>query len=544
MHLENVKLQELFQWIDDGGIEMRIIENIIETFNPQAALRREVARQKCNYIRKITNSGYDEGGASHRKNSLKGWKARSESPQHDIDINLNTLRQRSRSLYMSAPLATSAIKSTRTNVVGAGLMLKPVIDFKYLGISSEEANGIKQQIIREWKIWAESKFCDNCRQNNFYELQQIAFLSWLLNGDALALIRYDKKVYPYQPYQLRLKLIESDKLCTPNSISEDYFGIDIQDKQSGNRIVNGVEIDKNGMVVAYHICNKYLSDYSNASREWTRVEAYGKNTGNQNIIHVFDAERCEQYRGVPFLAPVIESLKQLTRYQEAEIMAAVINGLFSVFIKTEDGGDNVDFDGIDEEENRNSDDDNEINLAPGVINYLKEGESIEIADAKRPNNNFDAFVSSMAKYVGAALEIPYEILMKSFTASYSASRGALLEAWKSYRMRRTWFANDFNKPIYEIWLCEAVSKGRVNCPGFFNDPIIRKAYSGSEWIGPSPGQLDPVKEAQAAEYRIKNGFSTRETEAAEINGSNFDNNAEQLQIENKKLNDAQVKEEQ
>lgn len=522
---------------------MSIIENFISSISPKTAYKREVYRQKCRMIREISNSGYDEGGASHRKNSTKGWIARSESPQHDIDRNLNTLRQRSRNLYMTSPLATSALKSSRTNCVGSGLILKPIIDFKYLGLEQDEASKLKQQIVREWKVWCESKFCDNARQNNFYELQQIAFLSWLMNGDALGIIRYDEE-FDFQPYQLRIKLIEADKLSSPGSISEEYFH-DTIERSTENRIVNGIEIDKNGAVVAYHICNSYFSDEL-VNREWVRIEAFGKRTGNPNIIHVFDAERCEQYRGVPFLAPVIETLKQLTRYQEAEIMAAVINSMFSVFIKTEDGDDNVDFEGLDEEyETKDTDyeNDSDYKIGPGVINYLKEGESIEIADAKRPGNNFDAFVSSMCKYIGAALEIPYEILMKSFTASYSASRGALLEAWKAFKTRRTWFANDFCKPIYEIWLSEAVAKGRVNCPGFFTDPSIRRAYSGSDWIGPAPGQLDPVKEAQGAELRIKNGFSTRETEAAEINGSSFENNVEQLKIENAKLNEAKVKEE-
>lgn len=519
---------------------MNIIDKAFEIFSPQTALKRSVARYKCNVIRQITNSGYDESGASHRKNSLKGWNAISESPAHDIDRNLNTLRQRSRSLYMSAPIATSAIVSTRTNCVGSGLILKPVIDFKHLGIEREESEKIKQQILREWSIWSESKFCDNSRQNDFYELQQIAFMSWLMNGDAIGLIQYDDNAFDYKPYQLKIKLIESDKLCSPNSVTSEYFE-EIKNDRTGNRIINGIEIDDNGAVVAYHICNKYSSDFTN-DRKWTRVEAFGKRTGNPNIIHVFNAERCEQYRGVPLLAPVIESIKQLTRYQEAEIMAAVVNGLFSVFITTNDGDDDVDFEGLDdgEECERN---DNELELAPGVINFLKSGESVQTVDAKRPNTNFDGFVSSMCKYIGAGLEIPYEILLKSFTASYSASRAALLEAWKAYKMRRKWFANDFCKPIYETWLSEAVAKGRVNCPGFFSSVEIRKAYSKSEWIGPAPGQLDPVKEATGAKMRIEQGFSTRETESAEINGSNFEQNVEQLVIENRMLHDAQVKEE-
>lgn len=521
---------------------MNIIDNMIGAFSPQSALKREIARQKLDMLRTITNSGYDEGGASHRKNSMKGWNANSLSPQKDIDLNIATLRKRSRNLFMTAPLATSAIKTTRTNVVGGGLILKPVIDYEYLGMSRESADKLKSQIQREWKLWAESKYCDNMMLNNFYELQQIAMVSWLMNGDSLGLIRYNSEELSYMPYQLRIKLIESDRLCTPKSYGE---SIDLHEKNpdTGNRIINGIEIDDHGTVVAYHICSSYPSEYDTVSSEWTRVEAIGKKTGNPNIIHVMEAERCEQYRGVPFLSPVIESLKQLTRYQEAEIMAAVINGMFAVFIKTESGNDDVDFDGVDEGENR-VDEENESSyeLGNGIINVLKEGESIEIADAKRPNSNFDGFMTAMTKYIGAALEIPVELVTKSFTASYSASRAALLEAWKMFRMRRTWFANDFCKPIYEIWFAEAVAKGRINAPGFFNDPLVRKAYCGSEWVGPAPGQLDPVKEATGAKLRIENGFSTHETEAAEINGSSFDSNIEQLRVENKKLQEVNKEE--
>ena len=163
---------------------------------------------------------------------------------------------------------------------------------------------------------------------------------------------------------------------------------------------------------------------------------------------------------------------------------------------------------------------------------LNPGDKIEIADAKRPSTNFDAFVTSLAKYVGAALEIPVELLMKSFNSSYSASRAALLEAWKAFRMKRKWLASDFCQPVYEIFLTEAVASGRIKAPGFFLDPVIKKAYCKAQWNGPAPGMIDPVKEATAAEKRILIGVSTRQREAIEMTGSDFDSNIAQLAREN------------
>ena len=60
-----------------------------------------MARMKLEMFHQFQNSGYDESGASRNKNSMRGWRASSRSPQEDIDQNLPLLRQRSRSLYMS-----------------------------------------------------------------------------------------------------------------------------------------------------------------------------------------------------------------------------------------------------------------------------------------------------------------------------------------------------------------------------------------------------------------------------------------------------------
>ena len=42
------------------------------------------------------------------------------------------------------------------------------------------------------------------------------------------------------------------------------------------------------------------------------------------MLHLLSLERIAQHREVPFLAPVIETLKQLGRYSDAGLMAAVM----------------------------------------------------------------------------------------------------------------------------------------------------------------------------------------------------------------------------
>src|SRR5690606_2164073 len=130
---------------------------------------RAGARQRL----KVLNQGYGNHGASTKKKSLLGWLTRSGSVLEDIEYNIPKLRERSRDLYMGAPLATGALKTMRTNVIGSGLKLNAQIDYEYLGLTQEEADIWETNVEREFSLWAESIHCDAQRMNNFYELQQL-----------------------------------------------------------------------------------------------------------------------------------------------------------------------------------------------------------------------------------------------------------------------------------------------------------------------------------------------------------------------------------
>ena len=266
-----------------------------------------------------------------------------------------------------------------------------------------------------------------------------------------------------------------------------------------NLIYDGVEVDANGAIVAYWVANTYPYEFSGAETKFTRVEAYGEKTGLPNILHIMDSERPEQYRGVPYLAQVIEPLLQMRRYTEAEITAAIVQGFFTAFITTQGDTSTLPTNKVGGEGyEKVTSDPNEYELGAGTVNVMEPGEDVTFSSPTHPSTGFEVFMRALCEQVGAALEMPADLLLMSFNSSYSASRAALLEAWKGFRMRREWLSDDFCRPVYELWLTEAVARGRISAPGFLTDPIIRQAYLKSEWIGPSQGQLDPTKEVAAA----------------------------------------------
>ena len=456
--------------------------------------------------------GYSEAGASLTRRALKGFVPDSGAPNEDINRNNATLRQRARMLYMAAPVATAAINTNRTKVIGTGLTLKASVDREVLGISPEAAKKWQHTAEMEFRLWAGKKQnCDALGLNNFESLQQLALKSWLLSGDVFALVkRYPAT--PLNPYSLRLHIVEADRACTPSEYGGGVtIGGYVEGKipegkpGAGHKVYDGVEVDGNGRVVAYHISNTYPHQITSEPQKWQRVEAYGAKTGLPNILHIMDSERPDQYRGVPLIAPIIEPLLQLRRYTESELLAALVQSFFTAWIVTDTPKNAIPFDEtgsgdlggvpVDNPKADNaSHSPNEYEMGPGTVAHLGKGEDIKFGNPNIPTAGFDTFVKTLCKLMGGAIEMPYELLLKEFNASYSASRASLLEAWEGIKMRRAWLVGSFCQPVYEIWLSEAVARGRVIAPGFFDDPLVRAAWCGARWIGPVQGTLDPKKE--------------------------------------------------
>ncbi len=484
--------------------KQNIIDRTIAYFNPLSGLKRLEARTRLAML-----GGYT--GARTGRRQTKTWNAPSGSAD-SVSINdLPLLRDRSRDLLRNAPLATGAVHTVVTNVIGTGLKVQSHIDRDILRPYLKNETVMEQfekEAERIFRIWSENSDCDITRTQTFSDMQSLILRSCLESGDVFIARRYKER--PGNPFGTTLQIIEADRIA-----SDDVF--------IHSNVVAGIELDKEGAPIAYHILNRNPHDTDDETLKSIRVPAYDTD-GRRQILHIFNRTRPGLTRGIPYLAPVIETLKQLDRYSEAEIMAAVISSFFTIFVKTENeeglapmtpliGGN----------PETKSDRGNDYKMSPGAILDLQPNEAIEIADPKRPNQAFDGFVQSVLRQIGVALEIPFEILIKHFTASYSAAQAALVEAWKAFSTRRMWIARQFCQPVYEMVISEAVAKGILKAPGFFADPFVRAAYLGSEWIGPPRGQIDQLKEIKAADYRVKLGVSTLAEETAQITGGNWEN---------------------
>ena len=469
---------------------------------------------------------YGSHGASQTLNSMVGWIIDAGNAEDNIDLYSSTLRKRARDLYAGGGLARSGPETLTTSVVGWGILPKPKIDGDFLGMTDEAREEAEKTIAREFRLWAGNTMCDATRRQNFYGIQQLAFLSMLMSGDVFAL--FGMKENKRTPYQTTIRLLEADRICNPDS-SGDSEGTATD---SGGRIVDGVETDQEGTVIRYHVASRSpIAENDSSELIWTAIDAFGADTGYPNILHVMTYERPEQCRGIPFVAAEIEQLKQFTRYMNAELAANVVSALLTCFITSDQDDGSFGMQDAVNKEDKVTDDNISLELAPGAVYSLPPGKKIETVNPLRSNSQFETFVNTCITVIASSMGIPKEVLTKKYESNYTAARAALLDFWRTVKVYRTRFNDDFNQPIYEQWLSEAVATGRIDAPGFFDDPAVRQAWCGCVWMGASMGHVDPKKEVAAAESRIANNITTQEQEAAEYNGNDWAANIRQRKKE-------------
>ena len=493
-------------------VKPNLIDKAFSYFAPVKAARRMRSRMAMEVFNSYT-------GASKSRRSVKEWNPHGNDADSDLLPDLPTLRDRSRDLVRNNPLAAGAIKTKVTSVVGTGLRLQSRIDRDVLNLTDDQADEWEAKTEREWKkLFWDLKDTDIARTLNGADRTSQVYQQAKENGDVFILLPRLTRLGC--PYDLKLQIIEADRVTNKDS------------KQDTDKLSGGIGRDTYGAPIEYDILQNHPGSIQ-PKMKWDTIPAFGTKTGLRNIIHLFRPTRPGQSRGVPDLAAVMEPLKQLGKYTDAEIDAAVLSAFFTVFVETENGQGGFDFTNIGPETGAKSSD-KDVKLGPGMIVDLAAGEKVHDSNPGRPNTAFDGFVMSIFRLIGVGLEMPFEMLIKHFQSSYSASQAAIMEFVKYVMSERRWLTDNFLKLVYEVWMYEAVTSGRIAAPGYLSDPAIMAAYLSCEFVGDANGQIKETDAVKAASLRVAGKFSTLAEETTKLTGGDWDKNHKQQVKEQKK----------
>ncbi|MCB1771951.1 MAG: phage portal protein [Candidatus Competibacteraceae bacterium] len=474
--------------------------------------KRRSALKKSRMMMAGNGTAYDAADRTSR--AMSGWYPGNGSADRDLLTDLPLMSGRSRDLARNEALTAGVARTYRDNIVGHVLRLSAKPDYRLLGQNAEWADEWGNQVEGHVRTWMDTTECDAARTMTLIGLTHQALTGMLMNGDAVALPMW----LPRQDsvWSTRLQSIESDRLKTPPMLEhrEDIRG--------------GVEIDRYGAPIAYHIRKTHPGDSNPGMDDYWRIPAFTP-WGRRRVIHLYDKERPGQNRGKPIVAAVMGDLRMAGKYSQAELKAAVANSLVAAFLESDlpqdvvagmfDSGSPADYwTGLFERP------ENQPRLEGGAVLPLPIGAKLSAFNPGRPATAFGVFMDSVVMRIAAGLNIPRELLLKDFSkTNYSSARAALLEAWRFFNGVRRHISDMWLNPIYELIFEEMINDGRILAPGYYEN---RYAWLKCKWVFAGRGWVDPTKEAQAAQIRMDSYLSTQEQEGAE-QGIDWEENLEQ-----------------
>jgi len=402
----------------------------------------------------------------------------STSADAEIKNNIRILRDRARELSRNDSYIARYLNLMISNVVGK----------HGIRVSSKARNddgsldiGANILIERAWKEWSNLGNCTANGRLSFLDCQKIFVETLCRDGEVL--VRKIKS--SDSPFGFTLQFLEADHLDENKNKAAD---------KNGNSIKMGVEINKYGKPIAYHLFKKHPFDntYPKPAQEYIRVPA-------DEIIHAYIPQRAEQTRGVSLVATAMANVKMLNGYLEAEIVAARVGASKMGFFTSSDGDGYV---GDGEMEDTYSP---SMNAQAGVFEQLPAGMDFKAFDPNHPTSAFDSFTTSVLRSIASGLNISYHSLSNDLTSvNYSSIRQGALEDRSMYMIYQQFVIEHFVNPIFQSWLEMAISTGYINLPmGKFD-----KFANAINFIPRSFSWIDPLKEMQANVIGLQNGTLT------------------------------------
>lgn len=482
------------------------------------------------------SSGYSSGirfDGSKIRGALRGTYASGS------DLDYDALRNRSRSAYWDSTEARSLLSRLVSNVINTGLVLEcsPLWELLGSSLSDDAKREFARAVEQRWWAWASSHEPDAAGRRNLAEMQDFTFANELRDGEALCILRYSASPSRISP--LSMQILDVEQIDTLVTTGRSEFATAV--KNRGNILRDGLELTPSGEPVAVFLID---SD----TRKTERVPFYSASSDRTYVLMPAILDLPGQVRGVGPLAPVIHELQKSTDYKLFEIESALVNAIIAAYItpsadsdtrtKVQDViGGGVQARGSSTGSTSSAATPEEVRVTkPGLfVGSLKKGETITSFDTKRPNVNFESFLSAITKSVSASLGIPVEVLEMKFSSNYSASRASLIMFWQNVEKWRSHFVSQLLQPMYEAWFGEEVRAARIIAPGFKDSPFLRRAWLATSWIGVSMPSIDPLKDAQADDVRMAQGATTHERVAMKYNSTDFYDNARRLQKEKELL---------
>lgn len=484
-------------------------------------------------------------GAERTSRETFSWNPAIISPDRQLNPVKDMADARTRDMVQNNGYAMGAIHTHRDSIVGSQFRLNAQPEYELLG--GDEAWSIEFQKIVEtrFNMMADSQECwfDAARSNTLTGMIRLGVGGFLMTGEVLATAEWLSKDQS-RPFSTAIQMVSPTRLSNPDGLADDKY------------LRRGVARDAFGRPTGYHIRVAYPSDmfdFSDTLR-WRYVPA-AKPWGRKQVIHIIEQLQPDQTRGVADMVSVLKQMRMTKKFSDVVLQNAVVNATYAAAVESElpkemvfgaMGAGQAGFaDVLGQYMSALSEYTNgSTNIAiDGVkMPHLFPGTKLSLKPMGTPGGVGSEFEESLLRHIASPLGLSYEQFSRDYTkTNYSSARASMGEVFKFMQGRKKSVADRMATSIYILWLEEEINAGNIPLPKgmgseIFYDPVKREALCSCEWIGASRGQIDELKETQAAVMRINSGLSTYEKECARL-GEDFRKIFRQRSRENRLMKD-------
>lgn len=487
----------------------------------------------------IGMGGFD--GAETATREMASWRPRNLSADATInDGNAKqTMDSRGRDLLRNNGPIQGASYVHQDSIVGAQYRLNLSPDYGTLrrlnpGLKFDEvwAEEFQEEVESLFNLFAESidNWIDVQRSMSFTGLIRMMVGTYFAGGEVLATCNWMRGVG--RPFSTAFQIVDCDRMTNPHDVSDDKF------------LRRGVALNRDGAPTGVWIRDAYPNDglRSNGdSYKWTHRPIY-KQWGRLHTLLIRNLQRPEQTRGVADMVAVLKESRMANKFHDTTLSNAIANASFAATIESELPPEMV-------SEMLGANNANRVTAAQTLMQamaeYARGSKNMEIDGTKVvhlfPGSKLNmtpagtvggvgtGFEESLFRFISAGLGISYEELTHDFTkTNYSSARAAANNTQRFMVSRKREVADMAANAMFRNWFEEALDMGIISTmtpmlrknPDLFYQTLNRDALCRSTWIGASRGQVDEMKETQAAIMRINAGLSTYEIESARL-GNDF-----------------------
>lgn len=475
--------------------------------------------------------------ADRYDHSLRLWNAPLQSADLDILPDKEMLDGRVRDLGRNDALIHGAANFHKDTIVGSIYMLNALPASRVLfGKQDDVWEGEFEAEVEElFTLSAESpdNWFDASRINTFTESVRLATGVVFAAGEELETVEWIREAD--RPFKTAFQMIDVDRLSNP------------MDKRWDSSIRGGIRKDQYGRPISYYIRSRHPADFYLGLLDiptWKEVAAR-KPWGRPQVIHIFEQQRPDQTRGISDIVAAIKESKMGHKLRDLNLQAIAAKSAYAATITsdlpTESvfasilGGGQLSSEAIAKAVtqfatgylssiNEFASSAKNLHIDGAKIPHLYPGTKLEFMSPGTDGPMGSDLERSLGRYLSVAAGISYEEFMHDFTGTnYSAIKAAISKTERSMRVKKKMVADRNATMKYRLWLEEMLNARRISSvsremanPGWLYENQRLDAISRCEWIGAYRGQIDELKETQAAMLRINGGLSSFKIECAKL----------------------------